>query len=107
MFNPVGIMVAATPDMAGKPPMTNLQPDVDLFATESRCDGRVFPGECKIVVAFPFHWANGVWRLDMAVPAVPWYVGPGLLVPLAAGWLLLVGATALGAYRTVGKTLER
>ncbi|MFE3452514.1 sensor histidine kinase [Nonomuraea sp. NPDC059194] len=106
VFNQVGTMVAATPDMAGKPPMTNLEPDVDAFATERRCDGPAFPGECKIVIAYPFHRANSVWRLDIAVPDVPWYVGPRLLVPLAASWLLLVGATAAGAYRTVGKTLE-
>nr|WP_281390751.1 HAMP domain-containing sensor histidine kinase [Sphaerisporangium rubeum] len=42
----------------------------------------------------------------MAVDDVPWYVGPRLLIPLAAGWLLLVGATTAGTYRTVGKTLE-
>ncbi|MEV0974899.1 hypothetical protein [Microtetraspora glauca] len=106
LFDQVGTIVAATPDMAGKPPMTNLQPDVDAFATERRCDGPVFPGRCKIIIEYPFHRDNGVWRLDMAVADVPWYVGPRLLIPLAVGWLLLVGATAAGTYRTVGKTLR-
>ncbi|MEV6862240.1 HAMP domain-containing sensor histidine kinase [Streptosporangium subroseum] len=105
VFNPVGTMAAATPDMAREPAMTSLQPDADAYATERRCDGTAFPGQCKIVIAYPFHGAGGVWRLDMAVADVPRYVGPALLVPLAAGWLLLVGATASGTYRTVGKTL--
>ncbi|MEV0968273.1 sensor histidine kinase [Microtetraspora glauca] len=106
LFDQVGTIVAATPDMAGKPPMTNLQPDVDAFATERRCGGPVFPGRCKIIIEYPFHRDNGVWRLDMAVADVPWYVGPRLLIPLAVGWLLLVGVVAVGTYRTVGKTLE-
>ncbi|GLW98187.1 hypothetical protein Misp02_22740 [Microtetraspora sp. NBRC 16547] len=105
VFNPVGTMVGTTPDMAGKPSMTNLQPDVDGYATERRCGGPVFPDQCKIAVEYPFHRANSVWRLNMAVADVPWYVGPRLLVPLAAGWLLLVGATAVGTRRIVGKTL--
>ncbi|GAA0967246.1 HAMP domain-containing sensor histidine kinase [Acrocarpospora macrocephala] len=105
VFDAAGALVAATPDMAHQPPMTTLQPDVDAFATARQCDG-VFPGQCKIVIEYPFHTTSGVWRLDMAVSDVPWYVGPQLLLPLAAGWLLLVGATMVGTHRTVSKTLE-
>ncbi|MGI5291971.1 sensor histidine kinase [Nonomuraea polychroma] len=106
VFNPAGAMAAATPEMADKPPMTNLSPDPDAFATARTCDAPAFPGRCMIVLAYPFHRSDGVWEIDMAVPDVPWYVGPELLVPLGAGWLLLVGATAAGSYRIVGKTLE-
>lgn len=106
VFNSTGDVVAATREMAGRPPMTNLRPDPDGFATIRTCDARAFPGQCMIVLAYPLHRSDGVWLINMAVPDVPWYVGPELLIPLAAGWLLLVGATAAGSYRIVGKTLE-
>ncbi|MFI7637921.1 sensor histidine kinase [Nonomuraea sp. NPDC049400] len=106
VFNPAGDMAAATPEMADKPPMTNLRPDPDAFASARTCDTQAFPGRCMIVLAYPFHRSDGVWQIDMAVPDVPWYVGPELLIPLAVGWLLLVAATAAGSYRIVGKTLE-
>ncbi|WP_433431193.1 sensor histidine kinase [Nonomuraea sp. CA-141351] len=86
--------------------MTTLHPDPDAFATARSCDGPVFPGRCMIVLAYPFHRYDGVWQVDMAVPDVPWYVGPGLLAAVAGGWLLLVGATAVSSYRIVGKALE-
>lgn len=106
VFDPSGTMVAATRDVAGKPPMTNLHPDPDAYASVTTCGGKVFPGRCMIVLAYPFHRAGGVWQLDIAVPAVPWYVGSQLVVPLAVGFVLLVGATAAGSYRIVGKTLQ-
>ncbi|GAA0842456.1 hypothetical protein GCM10009525_56880 [Streptosporangium amethystogenes subsp. fukuiense] len=107
VFDPAGTPVAATPGFgAREPPITNLRPDVDSYTIARLCDLRAFPGQCKIVISYPVHKADGVWSLNMAVADVPWYVGPRLLIPLAAGWLLLVGATTAGTYRTVGKTLE-
>ncbi|KAB8194665.1 HAMP domain-containing protein [Nonomuraea phyllanthi] len=106
VLNPAGAVVLSTPGMAGKPPMTTLRPDPDAYTTTRSCGGPVFPGRCMIVLAYPFHRADGVWQLNMAVPDIPWYVGPRVLAPLVAGWLLLVGATAAGSYRIVGKTLE-
>ncbi|MEV4017321.1 HAMP domain-containing sensor histidine kinase [Nonomuraea angiospora] len=106
VFNPVGTMVTATRDMTGKPPMTSLRPDPDAYATTTSCDTRVFPDRCMIVLAYPFHRGDGVWQLNMAVPDVPWYVGPELIIPLATGCLLLVAVAAAGSYRIVGKTLR-
>ncbi|MEU8245497.1 HAMP domain-containing sensor histidine kinase [Nonomuraea sp. NPDC048916] len=108
VFDPTGTLVAATPGFSARePPITNLRLDVDdAFAEARLCDLRAFPGQCKIVISYPLHMANGVWWINMAVADVPWYVGPRLLISLAGGWLLLVGATAVGAYRTVSKTLE-
>ncbi|WP_176993206.1 HAMP domain-containing sensor histidine kinase [Nonomuraea jiangxiensis] len=106
VFNPADTMVAATPGTAGKPPMTSMRPDVDAFATTTSCDTPQFPGRCAIVLAYPFHRSDGVYQLDMAVPDVPWYVGPELLIPITLGWLLLVGVSAMGSRRIVGKTLE-
>lgn len=106
VFDPAGTMVTATHDMVGKPPMTSLRPDPDAYATTTSCDTRVFPDRCMIVLAYPFHREDGVWQLDMAVPDVPWYVRSELIIPLAAGCLLLVAAAAAGSYRIVGKTLQ-
>ncbi|MBE1584056.1 sensor histidine kinase [Nonomuraea angiospora] len=106
VFDPAGTMVAATRDLAGKPPMTNLRPDPDAYATTTSCDTRVFPDRCMIVLAYPFHREGGVWQLNTAVPDVPWYVGPELIIPLATGCVLLVAAAAAGSYRIVGKTLQ-
>lgn len=107
VFDPAGTLVAATSGfLAREPPITNLRPDVDSYAVARLCDLRAFPGQCKIVISYPLHKTNGVWWLNMAVADVPWYVGPQLLIPLAACWLLLVGATTAGTYRTVSKTLE-
>ncbi|WP_214105751.1 sensor histidine kinase [Acrocarpospora catenulata] len=105
VFNSTGAVVATSPDIAGKPPMTTLRSDVDAYATTRSCHVPAIPGKCKIIVVNPFHRPDGVWQVDMAVPDVPWYVGPQLLIPLAAGWLLLVGTTAAGVFRTVGQTL--
>ncbi|MGW0593959.1 sensor histidine kinase [Streptosporangium sp. NPDC002607] len=107
VFDPAGTTVAATPGFSARePPITNLHPDVDGYTTARLCDLHAFPGQCKIVISYPFHKADGVWLLNMAVADVPWYVGPRLLIPLAVGWLLLVGATTAGTYRIVSKTLE-
>ncbi|MET7334668.1 HAMP domain-containing sensor histidine kinase [Nonomuraea sp. NPDC005650] len=106
VFDPAGTLVTATHDMAGKPPMTNLRPDPDAYATTTSCDTRVFPGRCMIVLAYPFHRDDGVWRLDMAVPYVPWYVRSELIIPLATGCLLLVAVATAGSYRIVGTTLQ-
>ncbi|WP_170321296.1 sensor histidine kinase [Acrocarpospora pleiomorpha] len=106
VFNPAGTMVTASLDMVGKPPMTNLRPDPDAYATTTVCDGNVFPGRCMIVLAYPFHREDSVWQLNIAAPDVPWYVGSKLIVPLATGSVLLVAATAAGSYRIVGKTLQ-
>ncbi|MFC4010080.1 sensor histidine kinase [Nonomuraea purpurea] len=106
VFDPSGVMVAATPSMAGKPPMTTLRPDPDAYATATSCDRRLFGGGCAIVIAYPVHRSDGVWQLDLAVPDVPWYVKTALVVPLAVGGLLLIGAGAMGSYRIVGKTLQ-
>ncbi|WP_312881239.1 sensor histidine kinase [Actinomadura alba] len=105
MFTPSGVPAAATPNLAGKPPMVNFHPDPDSYVTKRLCDLPAFPGECKIVIDIPFHMPDGLWRLYMATPEVPWYISFRLLGPLVACWLLLIAVTARGAYHIVGKTL--
>nr|WP_157554534.1 HAMP domain-containing sensor histidine kinase [Herbidospora sakaeratensis] len=106
VFDPAGTMVAASPDVAGGPPMINLRPDPDAFAAGNTCDAPVFPGRCMIVLAYPVHRMDGVWQLDVAVPGIPWYVSPQLIIPLATSWVLLVAAAGVGSHRIVGTTLQ-
>ncbi|WP_433354300.1 ATP-binding protein [Microtetraspora malaysiensis] len=106
LYNPVGTLVAATEDVKGGPPLGDFgTPDLDTYAIRHVCDMPSFPGECRIVLASPIDLANGVWWLYAASPEVPWYVSGPLLGSLAGSSLLLVLLTALGAYRTVSKTL--
>ncbi|WP_285702810.1 HAMP domain-containing sensor histidine kinase [Microtetraspora sp. NBRC 16547] len=107
LYNPVGTLVAATPDVKNAPPLGDFgTPDIDTYAIRHLCDMPSFPGECQIVLAFPIDLANGVWWLYAASPGVPWYVSSPLLGTIAGGSLLLVLLTMLGAYRTVNRTLE-
>ncbi|WP_061298425.1 sensor histidine kinase [Herbidospora cretacea] len=106
VFDPTGTMVTAISTMTGNPPMTRLHPDPDAYATTTTCDSEVFPGGCMIVLAYPVHRDDGVWQLDVAVPALPWYVSPQLIGSLGVSWVLLVTAAAMGSHRIVGKTLQ-
>ncbi|TMR34189.1 HAMP domain-containing histidine kinase [Actinomadura geliboluensis] len=107
VIDPGGDLVAASPNMAGKPPMTRLRPDPDAYTTTTACNGQVYDDhQCAIVLTYPVHRHDGVWQLNIAVPNVPWYVGGKLLAPLATGWLLMVATSAAGAYRIVGRTLR-
>ncbi|MGI5488233.1 sensor histidine kinase [Microtetraspora malaysiensis] len=105
VFDPSGILVAATSNVANAPPMNKLMLRPTGYATTNICDLRAFPGECKIGIYFPFYMPDGMWRLHMAVPDVPWYVSFTVLGLFIVGWILLVGATALAANRIVGRTL--
>ncbi|MCC5581212.1 HAMP domain-containing histidine kinase [Microtetraspora sp. AC03309] len=105
VFDPSDTLVAATPNVAHAPPMARLISRATAYATKDICDLRAFPGQCKIGVYFPFHMPDGLWRLHMVVPDVPWYVSLKLFGALIAGWILLVGVTGLAAYRIVGRTL--
>ncbi|GLW99642.1 hypothetical protein Misp02_37290 [Microtetraspora sp. NBRC 16547] len=105
VFDPSDTLIAATPNMVNAPPMNRLMLRPTGVATSNICDLRAFPGECKIGIYFPFHMPDGVWRLHMAVPDPPWYVSFTVLGLVIAGWMLLVGATALAANRLVGSVL--
>ncbi|WP_245647305.1 sensor histidine kinase [Microtetraspora niveoalba] len=106
LYNPVGTLVAATPDVRAGPPLGAFgTPDIDNYVIRHLCDMPSFPGQCKIVLAFPIDLANGIWWLYAASPQVPWYVSGPLLGALVGGSFLLVLLTALGAYRVVSKTL--
>ncbi|MFF3670738.1 sensor histidine kinase [Microtetraspora malaysiensis] len=106
LFDPNMRLVAFSGDMAGKPPMADFGSDSTTYRIKELCDLPDVPGQCRIVIDAPVHLANGTWRLYAAAPSPPWYGNPLLLVLLVGGSALVVAVTALGTYRTVGKTLE-
>lgn len=107
VIGPGGQIVAASPSLAGRPRLTLLTPqDDDSSADRVICDAAGFPGTCLRVVAIRVPTGNGSWIVYGAGLSTPWYVSRSLLLGLLAASGLLVGATAIGAYRTVSRTLD-
>jgi signal transduction histidine kinase len=102
-----GRVVSANRRMIGKPRMASfVPPGESMLADQTVCDVPGFPGTCMIVIAIRASGAGGDWIVYGADPVVPWYVDRRLFLALLAGFTLLVGATTIGAYRTVSKTLD-
>ncbi|MFJ2033323.1 sensor histidine kinase [Streptosporangium sp. NPDC087985] len=107
VLNPAGKVVAATPKLAGAPPMADFAPpDGSVRADRQLCDIPAFPGRCMVVVALRIHRVEGDWLIYSADKVVPWYVGPGVFASLVGGSLLLVALTGFGAYSMVTKALR-
>ncbi|GAB2489660.1 HAMP domain-containing sensor histidine kinase [Streptosporangium sandarakinum] len=106
VVDPGGRVTAASPQLAGRPRLTDLVPPDDSSRVERKiCDAPGFPDTCLRVVAVRIAAAGGEWIVYGAGPTTPWYVSRSLLLSLLAGSGLVVGATIVGAYRTVSKTL--
>ncbi|MCW2884285.1 MAG: Signal transduction histidine kinaselike protein [Streptosporangiaceae bacterium] len=100
-----GRIVAASEQMVGKPRMVNVARSGDgMRATWVTCSSPAFPHSCVIVVALDLAARQEI--IFGAQPVVPWYVHPRLLITLLGGSGLLAAASAIGAYRTVGKALN-
>ncbi|MFS1299774.1 HAMP domain-containing sensor histidine kinase [Streptosporangium longisporum] len=107
VLDATGRVVAATPNLAGAPPVTDFVPPGSGATHESRvCDLPAFPGECVRVVAFRVHREGGDLVVYSVAEPVPWYVHPGLFAVILGASLLTVLLSGLGAYRTVGEALE-
>lgn len=106
LFSPAGELVAATSNVADKPPMVSLDSETSDYTMHEVCDLPAFPGQCAVVFDRPVHRPEGTWRLYMAVPQPPPYGSTALLGGLIAGSLLAVLATAFGTYHIVGRTLQ-
>ncbi|WP_239137029.1 HAMP domain-containing sensor histidine kinase [Sphaerisporangium rufum] len=99
-------VVSASPRLAGRPPVGDLVPPDDAGTAERTvCRLPAFPDSCLLLVAMRFYRPGGNWLIYGADRAVPWYVSPGMAALLGGGSLILVGATALGAYGIVRWTL--
>ncbi|MFG1708898.1 sensor histidine kinase [Nonomuraea sp. M3C6] len=106
IVDPRGVVVAATPQLRGKPVMARFTPDSQNIAKSVVCGG-VFPsGECNIVVAQTAHRKGQDWVVYSASPTVPPYVDPWLAATVAVAAAVLAAAlTALG-HRIVTASLR-
>lgn len=105
VLNPRREVVAATPELLGKPPMAGFLPHPETPVTVRRlCPPRGLDG-CMDVVAFRVYQPDGHWMIYAADDIVPWYVSGTTVAFLVAMSLLLILLTAVGANRTVSRTL--
>ncbi|WP_327104045.1 sensor histidine kinase [Nonomuraea glycinis] len=104
---PDGRIVAANARMLGSPRVASFTPrGQSVRADQIICDLPRFPHRCLMVVAVKIDRPGGEWLIYGADPVVAWYVDLSLLAALLLGSMLLIGATAIGAYRTVSRTLD-
>ncbi|SEM89112.1 sensor histidine kinase [Nonomuraea pusilla] len=107
VVGPDGRVVAAAEPMAGRPRISAFTPpEENLQVHRTVCDAPGFHDTCMNVVSMRLRTPSGHWTVYGAEPVVPWYVDHLLMATLVGGSLLLVGATTIGAYRTVGRTLD-
>ncbi|MDP9844149.1 sensor histidine kinase [Streptosporangium lutulentum] len=84
-----GRAVAATSQLAGKPPIATFHStSKDVRAARVLCPPAGLKG-CMTVVSYKVYQPEGVWLLYVAVPVVPWY-GDSTALLLAVGVSLLV-----------------
>jgi signal transduction histidine kinase len=103
-----GRIVATNERMIGKPRIAYfIPPKEGTRADQVICSPPGFPGTCMIVVAVRISVRGNEWIAYGADPTIPWYVNGWLLVRLLGASTLLTAAAALGAYRTVSRTLAR
>lgn len=102
-----GRLVASNLRMIGEPRMAAFAPpDDSLLTNRVICTVPGFGSTCMIVVAIRVAGAGGDWIVYGADLVVPWYIDRSVVVTLLIGSALLISATAIGAYRTVSKTLD-
>ena len=107
VVDPSGRVVAANERMTGKPRMASFPlPGEVMRADHIVCTVPGFPDECLIVGAIKIHKDGAEYIIYGAGRIAPWYADSSLMARLLIGSVLLVGATAIGAYRTVSKSLD-
>ncbi|MEU8364184.1 ATP-binding protein [Nonomuraea sp. NPDC048882] len=107
MIDPAGRIVSASPNLPRGSPMATFAPIAGRMGrTETLCDMPVSPGDCMLVSATIAPRHDGNWIGYAAAPAHPWYVSGRLLSGVLTGSVLLIGFTAAGAYRIVGRALK-
>ncbi|MDX6433638.1 MAG: hypothetical protein QOE54_6004, partial [Streptosporangiaceae bacterium] len=100
-----GRVVAATRQLAGKPPMATFRSTSrDVRAARALCPPAGLKG-CMTVVSSKVYQPDGIWLLYVAVPVVPWY-GNSTALFLAIGVsLLMTTMAAAGTFRLVNKDM--
>ncbi|WP_240506222.1 sensor histidine kinase [Thermoactinospora rubra] len=106
VLNAYGKVVASSPNVAGRPPITTILPSADQASrTMVQCDLAAYPGECMMAAVFRIYQDEGDWYVYALDYAVPWYVHPLLIVFMLGLSGALVTVTWWGTSRTVARTL--
>jgi signal transduction histidine kinase len=98
-------VVAATWQLAGKPPMATFRStSSEVRAARALCPPAGLQG-CMTVVSSKVYQPEGIWLLYVAVPAVAWY-GNATALFLAIGVsVLMTTMVAAGTFRATNSTL--
>jgi signal transduction histidine kinase len=100
-----GRAVAATRQLAGKPPMVTFRPtNRDVRAARPLCPPAGLKG-CMTVVSYKVFQPDGIWLLYVAVPVVPWYGNSTALFLAIGASLLITAAVTAGTFRDLTKAL--
>ncbi|MFI0366498.1 sensor histidine kinase [Actinomadura sp. 1N219] len=98
-------VIAGTGNALSGLPIARFRPaETDIYSTQALCPPRGFNG-CMWVVAVRIYQPNGDWIVYSAIPTVPWYVSPSLLLFMVCVSLLAVLLVSLRAWGTVDQTL--
>ncbi|WP_245878614.1 sensor histidine kinase [Streptosporangium subroseum] len=100
-----GRMVAATPQLVGKPPMATFRStNSDVHAVRVLCPPTGLKG-CMTVASYKVYQPDGPWLLYVAVPMVPWYGGATALFFAIGMSLLMTAMVAAGTFLLVNKDM--
>jgi signal transduction histidine kinase len=100
-----GGVVLSTPQLRGKPVMSEITPNGRTITSAVVCGG-VFRSACHIVVAQTAHRGGEDWIVYASTPAVPWYVAPWLAATVLGAAVLLAAAITLLGHRIVTASLK-
>ena len=106
VLNAANLVIAATPNLVGRPPMATLRPGDSVVRNDRKVCHPAGLKDCMTVALFKvYSQPGGIWTLEIASPAVPWYSSSTtLFLTLGASLVIIVIAAAL-AFRAVGKDL--
>ncbi|MCW2885334.1 MAG: Signal transduction histidine kinaselike protein [Streptosporangiaceae bacterium] len=100
-----GRVVAATRQLAGKPPMATFRSTSrDVRAARALCPPAGLKG-CMTVVSYKVYQPDGIWLLYVAVPVVAWYGNATALFFAIGVSLLMTAMMAAWAFRDITKAL--
>ncbi|MGI5160062.1 sensor histidine kinase [Microbispora sp. CA-102843] len=98
-------VVAATPQLAGKPPIAAFHAtNGNVHSERVLCPPTGLKG-CMTVFSFKVYQPDGPWLLYVAAPTVPWYGNTAALSFAIGMSLLMTAMTAAGTFRLIKKDL--
>ncbi|TQS29961.1 cell wall metabolism sensor histidine kinase WalK [Microbispora sp. KK1-11] len=98
-------VVAATPQLAGKPPMATFHAtSASVHAERVLCPPAGLKG-CMTVFSYKVYQPDGPWLLYVAVPTVPWYGNTAALSFAIGMSLLMTAMTAAGTFHVAKRDM--